>query len=335
MNDRCPDISIVVLNYNGRRWLEPCLSSLACQRGADAEIVLVDNCSDDGSAAFVEERFPSVRVLRLDRNRGFAAGNNAGARAARGRFLAFLNNDTEADPCWAASLTAALDADPSAALAASRIVYLDNPAIADSAGDAYLRAGGAFKRGHGQPAACFRTAGEVFGACGAAFMIRRSVFEELGGFDEDFFLVYEDVDLSYRAQLRGHRCLYVPDALVCHAGSATMGKATRVPVFHGQRNLEWVYVKNTPWPMLLGTLPAHAVYSLAGGAYLASKGHLGTWLSAKCAALAGLPAVLRKRRSVQRSRQTTLRRLWNLMDRGWMDVKLREKHFDSRAVAPR
>ena len=328
-----PDVSIVVLNYNGRRWLERCLSSLAGQQGVDAEIILVDNCSSDGSVAFVEQCFPSVRVLRLGRNCGFAAGNNAGAGRARGRFLAFLNNDTEADTLWAAMLKAALDANAAAGLAASRIVYLHDPELVDSAGDAYLRAGGAFKRGHGQMDMHFRAAAEVFGACGAAFMIRREVFDDLGGFDEDFFLVHEDVDLSYRAQLRDYRCIYVADALVHHAGSATMGTTSRVSVFHGQRNLEWVYLKNTPLPLLLRTLPAHAVYSLAGGAYLASTGHLGTYLSAKLAALAGLPAVLRKRRSVQHSRRTDVRRLWDLMDRGWLGIKLHEKRFDSRAVA--
>jgi GT2 family glycosyltransferase len=327
-------VSIVVLNYNGQRWLERCLSSLAAQQGIHAEIVFVDNCSSDGSAAFVEQCFPSVRVLRLGRNCGFAGGNNAGAGRARGRFLAFLNNDTEADTHWAAALKAALDANTAAGLAASRIVYLHDPELVDSAGDAYLRAGGAFKRGHGQMDMHFRATAEVFGACGAAFMIRREVFEDLGGFDEDFFLVYEDVDLSYRAQLRNHRCVYVPDAVVRHAGSATMGTASRVSVFHGQRNLEWVYLKNTPLLLLLRTLPAHAVYSLAGGAYLASTGHLGTWLSAKLAALAGLPAVLRKRRSIQRSRRTDVRRLWDLMDRGWLDVKVREKRFDSGMACP-
>jgi GT2 family glycosyltransferase len=159
-------------------------------------------------------------------------------------------------------------------------------------------------------------------------MIRREVFDELDGFDEDLFLVYEDVDLSYRAQLRNFRCLYVPEARVKHAGSATMGTVSRMSVFYGQRNLEWVWVKNTPASLLLRTLPGHAIYALAGGLRLAWAGHLGTWLAAKWAAFVGLPAVLRKRRAVQRSRSTDTRRLWNLMERRWLSLKWREKRFD-------
>jgi GT2 family glycosyltransferase len=334
MSESSADVSVIVLNYNGRGWLDRCLSALAVQQGTRPEVVLVDNGSSDGSAEFVEGRFPWVRVLRLDRNRGFAGGNNAGAARARGSFLAFLNNDTDADACWAATLESALRADPAAGLATSRIVCLDDELVLDSAGDGYTRAGGAFKRGHGQPDARFREAREVFGACGAAFMIRRSLFEELGGFDEDFFLVYEDVDLSYRAQLRGYRCLYVPDALVRHARSGSLGQVSSLAVFYGQRNLEWVYLKNTPWPLLLRTLPGHLFYSVAGGVYLTSVGHLGSWLSAKWAALVGLPGVLRKRRLVQRGRRTTADRLWNLMDRGWLALKWREKRFDL-GIGPR
>lgn len=328
MSDGTPAVSVIVLNYNGCRWLEGCLSSLAAQDFHSLEVILVDNQSSDASIALVRGRFPWVRVLGLDQNAGFAGGNNAGARLARGRFLAFLNNDTEADGHWVSALTTALDANPHAGLATSLVVYLHDPSIVDSAGDGYARWGGAFKHRHGQPDSGDRRTVEVFGMCGAACMIRREVFDELGGFDEDLFLVYEDVDLSYRAQLRDYRCLYVPDARVRHAGSATMGTVSRTSVFHGQRNLEWVYIKNTPSRLLLRTLPGHIVYALAGGLYLAWSGHFGTWLAAKRAAIAGLPAVLRKRRVVQRSRSTDVRRLWNMMQRQWVALKWREKRFD-------
>jgi GT2 family glycosyltransferase len=328
MSDGTPTVSVIVLNYNGCRWLEGCLSSLAAQDFPSLEVILVDNHSSDASIALVKERFPWVRVLALDRNAGFSGGNNAGARMARGRFLAFLNNDTEADGHWVSALTNALDESPQAGLATSLVVYLHDPSIVDSAGDGYARWGGAFKHRHGQPDSGDRHPVEVFGACGAACMIRREVFDQLGGFDDDLFLVYEDVDLSYRAQLRDHRCLYVPDARVRHAGSATMGTVSRTAVFHGQRNLEWVYFQNTPLRLLLRTLPGHVVYALAGGLYLAWSGHFGTWLAAKWAALMGLPSVLRKRRVVQRLRSTDVRRLWNVMDRRWLALKWREKRFD-------
>jgi GT2 family glycosyltransferase len=323
-----PEVSVIVLNYNGRSWLERCLSALAAQTGPPIEVILVDNGSSDDSVAFARSRFPWVRTVALDHNVGFAGGNNVGAHEARATLLAFLNNDTEVDAGWVGCLKAALDARPEAGLATSRVVYLHDPDVIDSAGDGYVRSGGGFKRGHGQSAHRFADATEVFGACGAACMIRRDLFEQLGGFDEDFFLVYEDVDLSYRAQLLDYRVLYVPGAVVRHAGSATMGTAGRVSVFHGQRNLEWVYLKNTPWPLLWRSLPAHVAYAVAGGAYLAASGHLGTWCAAKWSALRGVPLMLRKRRRIQSSRTTDVGRLRRLMERGWFGLKWREKRFD-------
>ncbi|MEW5982070.1 MAG: glycosyltransferase family 2 protein [Acidobacteriota bacterium] len=330
-----PEVSVVIVNLNGRRWLGPCLAAVAAQKGPTVEVIVVDNASVDGSAAFIGRQFPWVRVVALERNLGFAGGNNAGARIASGRFLAFLNNDTVADPDWLRSLHGALEANPQAGLATSRIVYARDPGVLDSAGDGYTRAGGAFKRGHGEPEINYHDAGEVFGACGAAFMIRKELFEELGGFDEDFFLVYEDVDLSYRAQLLDHRCVYVPEALVIHSGSATLGTASALAVFHGQRNLEWVYVKNTPWQLLLRTFPGHVVYVAAAALHFGRSGHFIPYLRAKWAALRGLPGVLVKRRVAQRSRRARLGVLWGLMERRWLSLKWREKRFDRRAAGSR
>lgn len=321
-------VSIIILNYEGRTWLEKCLNSAVAELAADCELIVVDNGSTDGSVEFVQQSFPSVRVLPLGRNTGFAAGNNAGAQAASGHYLAFLNNDAAPQPGWLSALRRALDRDPDVALAASCIVFMHDPAIVDSAGDGITRWGGAFKRGHGGPVREARGGGDVFGACGAAFLVRRGAFQELGGFDSAFFAVYEDVDLSYRFQLRGFRCTYVPDAVVHHAGSGTLGRLSANSVFWGQRNLEWMYFKNTPWPLLLITLPGHAVYDLAAALYFARSGHFGTFVSAKWSALRDTARVWRQRRDVQRSRRSSWVRIWKLMDRRWLAIKLREKRFD-------
>src|SRR4029450_755260 len=135
-----------------------------------------------------------------------------------------------------------------------------DPSVIDSAGDGMTRAGGAFKRFHGLSSGTAATSCEVFGACGAAFAIMKAVFDELGAFDEDFFASHEDVDLSYRARLRGYRCRYVANAVVRHRGSATLGTVSPFAVFQGQRNLEWMYLKNTPGSLLVRTLAGHAVY---------------------------------------------------------------------------
>jgi GT2 family glycosyltransferase len=329
-----PMVRVIVLNWNGRSWLGGCLEALRQQDFRPFESVLVDNGSNDGSVDFVRERFPECRVVALDANIGFAAGNNAGARGATVPYLAFLNNDTRVGSGWLTALVAAAEVDPAVGLVTSRVVYMDRPDVIDSAGDGYLRCGGAFKQLHGQKVDGPLASREVFGACGAAFLIRRELFEVLGGFDEDLFMVYEDVDLSYRARLRGGRCAYADSASVEHAGSASLGVASNTAVYHGQRNLEWTWIKNSPRSLLLRSWPAHIVYNLAGLAAYARAGRLGAWWRGKVAALIGLPAVLRKRREVQRSATVDPEALWALMETDWVGVKRREKRFDLSSRRP-
>lgn len=323
-----PDVSIVIVTWNGRQYLDACLGAVAGQHGVLTETILVDNASTDGTVDHVRRSFPWVRIVSLTENRGFAGGNNAGVAAARGRFVALLNNDTVADAGWLRALLGGIDEAGGFAMAASRIVYMHDPGVIDSAGDGVVRWGGAFKRHHGAPASAADEPVEVFGVCGAACLIRRSVFEEAGGFDEDFFASHEDVDFSYRARLLGYRCRYVPAAMVRHHGSATLGHLSASAVFHGQRNLEWVYVKNTPGPLLLRTLAGHVVYDIAAAAHFVRRGLIGPFLRAKAAALAGLPAVLRKRAAVQRGRRVGSREIWRQLEPRWLSTKLREKQFD-------
>lgn len=322
-----PDISVIVVNYNGRAYLDDCLQALAAQEAPHFEVVLVDNASHDGSAALVRERYPWVRLFEFRENHGFAGGNNRGAAEARGRLLAFLNNDTQVQAGWLAALVTGLDG-PDVAMAASRLLYMHDPAILDSAGDGVTRAGGAFKRGHGAPATQHTRRREVFAACGAAFLIDRRVFDEAGGFDEDFFLCHEDIDLSYRVRLLGYRCIYVPEAVVFHAGSATMGRTSKTSIYHGQRNLEWVYLKNTPGALLLRTLPLHAIYVVAACAYFTWIGRFPVFLSAKWSAVRALPRMWRKRRAIQRARRIGPEQIWPLLEPGWVGLKIREKRFD-------
>ena len=329
-----PEISVVIVTWNGRQYLDDCLEAVAAQQGVDSETILVDNASTDGTAEYVGERFPWVRIIRLPDNRGFAGGNNAGVREARGRYVALLNNDTIAGPGWLQALRRGLDEARGVALATSRIVYMHDPAVLDSAGDGLLRWGGAFKRLHGAPASAAADSMEVFGVCGAACLMPRAVYDELGGFDENFFASHEDVDLSYRARLFGYRCRYIADAIVRHHGSATLGRISGFAVFQGQRNLEWVYLKNTPATLLVRTLPGHLLYNLAAAVHFARIGLLGTFLRAKAAAIGGMPRVLRQRAAVQRARRVGGSAIWPHLEPRWLSTKLREKRFDV-GLAPR
>jgi GT2 family glycosyltransferase len=322
-----PDTSVIVVNWNGRQHLQPCLDALAAQQGVDFETLVVDNGSTDGSADLVRARFPSVRVVALADNRGFAGGNNAGAREARGRHLVFLNNDTMVEAGWLAALRRAAD-EPGFPLVTSRVVYMHDPTLIDSAGDGVLQWGAAFKRFHGTRASEAARSGEVFGVCGAACLVPKAVFDELGGFDEAFFVSHEDVDLSYRARLLGYRCRYAADAVVRHHGSATLGRTSAFAVFHGQRNLEWVYLKNSPLSILLRSMPGHLLYTAAAAGYFARMGLLGAFLRAKLAAMAGVPRVLRQRAVVQRTRRVGAGAIWPLLERRWLATKWSEKRFD-------
>jgi GT2 family glycosyltransferase len=323
-----PDVSVIIVTWNGLRHLDACLAAVAAQVGVTLETVLVDNASTDGTVDHVRRRYPAVRIVELRQNRGFAGGNNAGVAEARAPLVAFLNNDTIADPRWLHALVRGLDTAGGFALVTSRIVYMHDPQTIDSAGDGFLRAGGAFKRLHGMPSAQAEEPLEVFGACGAACLMPRSVFAELGGFDEDFFASHEDVDLSYRARLRGYRVRYVPQAIVRHQGSATLGRQSARAVFYGQRNLEWVYLKNSPVSVLLRTVPGHLAYDIAAAVHFARTGHMWTFIRAKASALAGVPALLRKRAIVQRGRRVDDREIWRMLEPRWLGRKRREKQFD-------
>jgi GT2 family glycosyltransferase len=323
-------VRVIVLNWNGRRWLEPCLNALNAQTFRDFEVVVVDNASNDGSADLVRDRFPECKLLQLSSNGGYAAGNNAGAKGATATYLAFLNNDTEPDPGWLAALVDAAERDRAVGLVSSHIVFMNPAGIVDSAGDGYLRCGGAFKRAHGQPVTARQGVEEVFGACGAGFLIHRSLFELLGGFDEDFFMVYEDVDLSYRARLAGARVVCAFDAMVRHAGSASLGRASSTAVYHGQRNLEWTWIKNSPSRLLLRSLVSHVLYDVAGLIGYARAGQLGAWIRGKAAAVAGLSAALEKRRKIQRGSTLDPESLWARMEPDWIGIKRREKAFALR-----
>jgi GT2 family glycosyltransferase len=328
-----PEVSVVIVTWNGRQHLDACLDAVAAQHGVTAEIILVDNGSTDGTVAHVARRHPAVRVVALAENRGFAGGNNAGVVEARAPIVAFLNNDTVAEPGWLQALLGGLDQPGGFALATSRIVYMHDPQTIDSAGDGLLRAGGAFKRLHGMRSAEASEPSEVFGVCGAACLMPRAVFDELGGFDEDFFASHEDVDLSYRARLRGYRVRYVPDAIVRHHGSATLGRHSSRAIFYGQRNLEWVYLKNSPASILCRTAPGHLLYDLAAAAYFVRAGEGWTFIQAKAAALAAMPAILRKRAAVQRSRRVGADAIWRVLEPGWFGLKTREKRFDQGVAA--
>ena len=244
-------VSIVVLNYNGRRYLDECLSSLVAQSYRPLEIVVVDNGSSDGSADLVRSRYPDARLLCLPENTGFAAGNNHAFRIAGGSYVALLNNDASASPGWVAALVRAAERFPEYGMFASRILLHDAPGRVDKAGHLMYWDGQNKGRGSGDPdGAQFDRPAEIFFPDGCAALYRRSLLEDVGGFDERFFAYGDDADLGIRARLRGWKAYYVPEARVWHHHSGTAGEYSPQKIFWVERNRFWLAVKSFPLVLL-------------------------------------------------------------------------------------
>jgi GT2 family glycosyltransferase len=254
--DRTPRASIIIVNHNGKGYLDACLDSL--QEGGELgyEVIVVDNASGDGSAEHVAACHPQVRLIRSETNLGFGAGNNLGARWARGDYLAFLNPDTEAEPGWLEALIVALEKDTEAGLATALVLLMDEPDRVNTCGNDMHVTGLTLCRGMGVDRDAFSKTAEVGAVSGAAFAIRRELFETLGGFDESFFLYVEDSDLSLRARLAGHRLLAVPRAVIYHDYRLQFGPQK---VFYQERNRTLMLLKAFHWRTLLILAPALAL----------------------------------------------------------------------------
>lgn len=317
-------LSVVVVNYNGCELVAECLASLAAQTLPDVEVLVVDNASSDDSVALVRREFPQFGVIRLERNYGFAGGSNRGIAASRGEFVALLNNDAVADPPWAERLVAAA-ADSSVGMAASRVLLYSDRGRLDSAGDGMTTVGVAFKRGHLAPADRFARSEKVFGASGCAMLLRRAMLDDVGLFDEDFFLIYEDADLAFRAQLRGWGCVYVPGAVVYHRLNASIGSLSATYVYYGQRNVEYVYFKDMPSRLLWTSLPAHLLNDALAAAYFACRGRFGSFVRAKLDVLRALRPLRAKRRAIQARARVGWSDIERQLERRWLRTRLTGK----------
>ena len=243
-------ISVIIPTYNGIGYITGCLDSLRRQLRKPDEVIVVDDGSTDGTAGMVEESYPEVTCVRLESNRGFAAAVNEGIRRGVGTYVALLNNDTRADERWLGELAKMLDENPSVGFCSSKMIFADRPGVINSIGVGFTRAGMAVDVGYGQQdGESFAHSRSVFGACAGAAMYRRAMLDEIGLFDEDLYMWYEDVDLSFRAQLAGYTCVYVPTAVIHHVGGGTASSASKLHLHYCSRNQVLVMVKNLPDPL--------------------------------------------------------------------------------------
>ncbi len=320
-----PQISVIIVNWNGQALLDECLGSLKTQTFKDFETILVDNGSRDGSAEWVKKHHPGVRLLELKSNLGFSAGNNAGLALARGKFIALLNNDTKADPGWLEALHHCLESDDRIAACDSRILYYDRPDLVWSSGGSYTISGSVFSRFNREPEEkASRNEADVFIAVACAALYRKEVIDQIGFFDEEFFNGYEDVDWSFRAHLAGYRIVNQPKAVVCHKVSSTQVHNSPEFVYHGQRNVSAVFFKNMPGWLLFKYWPLHLAYGLGSLVYFARAGRLNAFLKAKRDFLKMFPGTWRKRKVIQARRKLNSAEVELLLGKRWLGVKARK-----------
>ena len=323
-----PDITVAVVNWNRREYLRACLASLAAQRGANFETIVVDNGSSDGSAAMARAEF-GVRVIANVANLGFCAANNQAFAAARGRFIALLNNDAVAAPDFLCHLRRAFDEAPEIGMAAAKVLVWEDPRGGDRIdridkvghliypdGQNRGRGTGEIDRAESGP---YDRIEECLWPDGSAAMYRKSMLEQIGGFDEDFFMFADDAELGPRARIAGWRCLYMPGAVVRHRRGGSLDAGSVERIFLIERNRVLLAAKLFPWSLLLlnpyyfAVRLASGVAAAAGGKGemarfpgLANKLRLAsTILRADLAALRLLPRMLRKRSEIRRIAKLT------------------------------
>jgi len=256
---QAPYVSIVILNYNGLKFVEKCLESVLKTDHDNFELIFIDNASTDGSLEYVQKQFSHdhrLRIIRNQKNMGFAEGNNIGAKTARGNYIVFLNIDTIVESSWLRELVNVMDVDPKAGVCQSKLLSLKSPKFFDSAGDFIDRHGVMMRRGGDsmeRDVGQYNKVEEVFSARGAALMTRRKIIKEVGLFDPIYFATYEDIDFSWRTRLHGYKVLFVPNSVVYHIGG--VASPTSFKTFFTTRNWIMTLTKNYELHNLVKFLP--------------------------------------------------------------------------------
>lgn len=248
-------VTIIIPNYNGLKFMEPCFKALRAQSDQNFELLVVDNGSTDGSVKWLEDH--QIPSIFLEENTGFSGAVNIGIRESVTPYVILLNNDTEPQPDYVKEMVKAIERSPKIFSVSSKMIQLYHKDLMDDAGDMYSVLGWAYQRGVGQKSSGYNKACRVFSACAGAAIYRREVFDKIGGFDEDHFAYLEDIDVGYRAKICGYENWYCPKAVVYHVGSGTSGsKYNSFKVKLAARNNLYLNYKNMPLlQLILNFLP--------------------------------------------------------------------------------
>lgn len=249
-------VSIVIPNYNGEKYLEECLLTLKTQSFTEFETILVDNASEDRSIDVARSIMPDINCIELNSNKGFSAAVNCGIKKSKGEYVILLNNDTLLSESWLAELVSCIESYPKAFSCASKMIQYHQRDLIDNAGDSMTLFGWAYQEGHGKSIDMYENDRTIFTACAGAAIYRKKVFEEIGYFDEQFFAYLEDVDIGYRARIKGYTNHYCADAIIYHIGSATTGSGyNSIKVKLSSRNNVFLIYKNMSFIQILLNSP--------------------------------------------------------------------------------
>jgi len=308
--------SIIIVNWNSWELLARCLAALSRQTNMSFKVYVADNASETPPPVGIFSILSDLIYIQNDKNIGFAAANNALIEQAKDEeWIVLLNPDACPEPGWIAQLLNAAKKYPDYQVFSSRLIQYENRELLDGDGDVYHVSGLAWRKGYNKKFAQYITPTEVFSPCAAAAMYRTDVLTELGGFDEDFFCYFEDVDLGFRSRLAGYKCLLVPSARVYHVGSATTGgQQSYFSVYYGHRNMVWTFVKDMPGLLFWIFLPGHILLNIMSLVWFTLRGKGIAIFRSKRDAIIGLPKMLGKRKSIQAGRvasKTAVLRLMN------------------------
>src|SRR6266508_3704354 len=295
-------LSVVIVSWNGMRQLPECLAALLPQLPPDAAVILVDNGSTDGTPAWARANHPQLRMIALPENLGFAGGVNVGLRAAQGDLLLLINDDAFAEPGFVAALLNVMTQRPDIGAAGAVLLFAHRPEIVASAGIRVRRDWLALDLWAGQRAAELPTDPQpIMGASGGAALYRRALLEDIGLVEPNFFNYLEDVDLAWRALLRGWRSVVAPQARARHVYSATAGQGSPFKQRLLGRNRLRTIVRCLPGPLLRRCLPAILLYDLLAAGY-GLVARQPAMAAGRLAGLLELPTLLRERRAIQARR---------------------------------
>jgi GT2 family glycosyltransferase len=328
-----PLVSVVIPNWNGKEYLSDCIASLREQTHNNLEIIVVDNASTDDSVGYLRKNFPETKVIKHSKNFGFGAANNTGIKAAQGRYIMMLNNDTRLEPKCIEELRKSIDKDEKFGACASKILLEHENNLVDVAGIVVCLDGLSIGRGRLESSDKFNDEEEVFFASDCACLYKKEMLDDIGLtkeiYDEDFFAYADETDMGWRAQLAGWKCIYNPKAVVYHFHSASSSNYSPFKAFLVERNRIWVAVKSFPVSFLvLGMFYTILRYFYQALGALTGKGAAGKFtkeankfelikilIKANISALLGLPKMLKKRREILKKKRISNRELCTLLKR--------------------